>query len=72
MEMMRGVGYLPEVPKAEDYTEDNPKVTELLRKTEVPNLREASRGGGRGTIAGGGSFAAAGTATAAVADQANG
>lgn len=33
----RGLGWLPDVPKINDYTQSHPRVTELLKKTGVPS-----------------------------------
>lgn len=35
MERYRGLGWLPDVPKPNDYTEEHPKVAELLAKTQL-------------------------------------
>jgi len=35
MEQHRGLGWLPDVPKPDDYTEDHPKVAALLEKTKL-------------------------------------
>ena len=35
MEEYRGLGYLPDVPKPEDYTEEHPQVAPLLAKTQL-------------------------------------
>lgn len=35
MEHAHGLGYLPDVPKPDDYTEEHPAVSELLKKTKL-------------------------------------
>lgn len=35
MDRYRGLGWLPDVPKPNDYTEETPKVAELLAKTQL-------------------------------------
>jgi C1A family cysteine protease len=47
METLRGLGYLPDVPKLKDYTEEHDDVAPLLAKTSVAGALSApkSRGG---------------------------
>jgi C1A family cysteine protease len=45
MEEYRGLGWLPDVPKPQDYTEDHPEVASLLAKTQLaPRVANAVPG----------------------------
>lgn len=48
-----GLGWVPDIPKVSDYTQDHPKVTQLLKKTAVPSRLAAasSHGGGGARVA---------------------
>src|SRR5262245_11936071 len=53
MEAPRGLGYLPDIPKVSDYTEDHPQVAMLLGKTQLAGRLVAySSAAGAGAIAG--------------------
>jgi C1A family cysteine protease len=39
----RGLGYLPDIPKAEDYTEQHPQVAELLSRTRLKTRAAGTR-----------------------------
>ncbi len=45
----RGLGYLPDIPKAEDYTEDHSEVTKLLQATALKR-RISAAGGASGAL----------------------
>jgi hypothetical protein len=50
--MDHGLGYLPDIPKPEDYTEDHEQVVPLLRRTGLaPRVGAASLRGGAPTPA---------------------
>jgi C1A family cysteine protease len=57
----RGMGWLPDVPSMKDYTKDNPKVDELLKRTA---LKSTAGGGPSQTVRAHGSGAGAATARA--------
>src|SRR2546427_632073 len=42
----RGLGYLPDIPKAEDYTEQHPEVAELLSRTRLKTRAAGARTAG--------------------------
>jgi C1A family cysteine protease len=43
MSQHHGLGYIPDVPKPDDYTEDHPEVAKLLAKTKLaPRLKSAT------------------------------
>lgn len=65
----RGMGWLPDVPSVKDYTKDNPKVEELLKKTAFASGAKAgSAQSGRSQGSGGGAATARAVATTPVVD----
>jgi len=55
METVRGLGWLPDVPKAEDYTEEHPEIAPLLGATQLaPRVQQASGTKGKASGAGAG------------------
>jgi len=55
-EIKKGLGYLPDIPKIEDYDENHPKVAQLLNRTSLGSRVSASA---KSTGGGGGSAKAA-------------
>jgi C1A family cysteine protease len=58
IEMIPGMGWLPDIPSLKDYTDEHPDVVELLNRTAAPRMaaavglapaRVVSSGAGRGT-----------------------
>jgi C1A family cysteine protease len=59
MESVRGLGWMPDVPKPSDYTEEHKEIAPLLEQTRLAfRLRSAASGGKRAGTGGGGPAAA--------------
>jgi hypothetical protein len=46
-DFVRGFGYIPDIPKIEDYTEDHPEIHPLLKATKVAKLPREPKSGYR-------------------------
>jgi C1A family cysteine protease len=51
MTTLRGLGWLPDVPKPNDYTSDHPQVAPLLEKTKLPQRVRRAVSGKDGSLA---------------------
>src|SRR5712691_11167591 len=61
MEMVRGLGWLPDVPKPSDYTEEHDEIAPLLGKTQLAfRVKQSSPSAAKGTGSGSGRAPAAG------------
>jgi C1A family cysteine protease len=59
MELVRGLGWLPDVPKPSDYTEEHPEIASLLEETQLAvRVKQSSPSGAKKAGSGGAPAAA--------------